>query len=297
MILLTGASGAVGFELAKIMAARGVAARAMVRSVAAADKLAGLAGITPVSGDFDDPASLDAALVGVERAVLITNSTERAERQQMAFVAAAKRAGVRHIVKLSQLHAAADSPVRFLRYHAVVEQAIRDSGMAYTFLRPNLFMQGLLGFRDTIINTAMLFAPIGDSRISLIDVRDIAEVAFAALTSPGHEGQVYDLTGPDALTHDEIARQIGAAIGKTISFVPIPPDAMRQAAMDAGLFEWQADGLIEDYAHYAWDEAEAVSPDGPTVTGRAARPFSAFLADHKDAFTANTSAQKRSGAR
>lgn len=292
MILLTGASGAVGFELAKIMAARGVAARAMVRSAAAADKLAGLAGITPVSGDFDDPASLDAALVGVERAVLITNSTERAERQQMAFVAAAKRAGVRHIVKLSQLHAAADSPVRFLRYHAVVEQAIRDSGMAYTFLRPNLFMQGLLGFRDTIINTAMLFAPIGDSRISLIDVRDIAEVAFAALTSPGHEGQVYDLTGPDALTHDEIARQIGAAIGQTISFVPIPPDAMRQAAMDAGLFEWQADGLIEDYAHYARDEAEAVSPDGPMITGRAARPFSAFLADYKDVFTANTSAQR-----
>ncbi|NGN43557.1 SDR family oxidoreductase [Mesorhizobium sp. CGMCC 1.15528] len=292
MILLTGASGSVGFELTKLMSARGIAAKAMVRSEAAAGKLKGLAGIEPVAGDFDDPASLDAALQGVERAFLVTNSTERAEIQQLAFLATAKRAGVRHIVKLSQLHAATDSPVRFLRYHGAVEQAIRASGIAYTFLRPNLFMQGLLGFADTIANTGKLFAPIGASKISLIDIRDIAAVAFAALSTPGHEGQVYDLTGPDALTHDEIATQIGAAIGQPVSFVQIPPDTMRQAAIDAGFLKWQADGLIEDYAHYARDEASAVSPDGPSVIGQPARPFAAFLADYKSVFTTNQGAEK-----
>lgn len=292
MILLTGASGSVGFELAKLMSARGVAAKAMVRSETAAEKLKGLVGIEPVSGDFDDPASLEAALEGVKQAFLITNSTERAEGQQLAFVAAAKRAGVRHIVKLSQLHAAADSPVRFLRYHSAVEQAIRDSGMTFTFLRPNLFMQGLLGFRDTIVNTGKLFAPIGASKVSLIDIHDIAAVAFEALTAPGHEGQTYDLTGPEALSHDDVASQIGAAIGRPVIFVQIPPDAMRQAAVEAGFLEWQADGLIEDYAHYARDEADAVSPDGPSVTGLQARPFSAFLVDYKTAFTTNTGAGK-----
>jgi uncharacterized protein YbjT (DUF2867 family) len=290
MILLTGASGSVGFELAKLFSENGIAAKAMVRSDAAAEKLSGLTGIAPVTGDFDDAASLDRALQGVQRAFLLTNSTERSESQQLAFVAAAKRARVKHIVKLSQLHASADSPVRFLRYHAAVEQAIRDSDMAYTFLRPNLFMQGLLGFRDTIIGTGKLFAPIGASKVSLIDVRDIAAVAFAALTTPGHAGQTYDLTGPEALTHAEIANQIGAAIGQPVTFVQIRPDAMRDGAIAAGFLQWQADGLIEDYAHYSRDEAEAVSPAGPAVTGQPARSFSAFMTDYSSVFTANTGA-------
>lgn len=284
MILLTGASGTVGRELAKLLSAQGIAAGAMVRSSAAAQTISGLTGITPVTGDFNDPASLDRALEGVTRAFLVTNSTERAEEQQLAFVAAAQRAGVRHIVKLSQLHAAPGSPVRFLRYHAVVEQAIRASGMAYTFLRPNLFMRGLLGFAGTVAATGKLFAPIEASRISLIDVRDIAAVACAALTAPGHDGRTYDLTGPEALSHAEIAAHIAAATGQQVTFMPVPPGAMRQAACDAGMPPWQADGLIEDYAHYARDEADAVSPDGPEVMGRPARTFAAFVADHRAAF-------------
>lgn len=290
MFLLTGASGSVGFELAKLFSENGIAAKAMVRSETAGEKLKGFSGITPVTGDFDDAASLDRVLHGVDRAFLLTNSTERSEGQQLAFVAAAKRAGVKHIVKLSQLHAAVDSPVRFLRYHAVVEQAIRDSGIAYTFLRPNLFMQGFLGFRDTIVGTGKLFAPIGASPVSLIDIRDIAAVAFTALTKPGHENETYDLTGPEALTHAELAAQIGAAIDQPVSFVEIPPEAMREAAIAAGFPQWQADGLIEDYAHYARDEADAVSPVVAALTGQPARSFAAFLADHASVFTANKGA-------
>ena len=291
MILITGATGSVGFELARLFAAHAIPTKAMVRSSASADKFTDLAGIEPVTGDFDHAASLDAALADVERAFLLTNSTERAETQQLAFVAAAKRAGVKYIVKLSQLHAAVDSPVRFLRYHATVEQAIRDSGMDYTFLRPNLFMQGLLGFKDTIAQ-GQLFAPIGASKVSLVDVRDIAAVAFEALTAPGHAGRSYDITGPEALTHAEIAARIGNAIGADVAFVEIPPEAMRDAAIQVGFLPWQADGLIEDYAHYARGEAEAISADLPAVTGRPARNFEAFLDDYRDVFTGTAGAEK-----
>ena len=291
MILITGATGSVGFELARLFAAHAIPTKAMVRSSASADKFTDLAGIEPVTGDFDDAASLDAALADVERAFLLTNSTERAETQQLAFVAAAKRAGVKYIVKLSQLHAAVDSPVRFLRYHATVEQAIRDSGMDYTFLRPNLFMQGLLGFKDTIAQ-GQLFAPIGASKVSLVDVRDIAAVAFEALTAPGHAGRSYDITGPEALTHAEIAARIGNAIGADVAFVEIPPEAMRDAAIQVGFLPWQADGLIEDYAHYARGEAEAVSPDVFAVLGQPARNFEAFLNDYGAVFTGRAGAEK-----
>ncbi len=283
MILLTGATGSVGYELARLFAAKNLPVRAMVRSTASAEKLKNIAGIVPVTGDFDDPASLDAALEGIEKAFLLTNSSDHAEAQQLAFVAAARRAGVRHIVKLSQLHAAADSPVRFLRYHAAVEQVIRDSGIGYTFLRPNLFMQGLLGFRHTIAQ-GQLFAPIGDASVSLVDIRDIAAVAFEALTKPGHAGEVYDLTGPQALTHAEIATRIGAAIGRNVSFIQIPPEAMREAVIKVGFPIWQADGLIEDYAHYARGEAASISPQGPAVIGRPAISFETFLNDYRNQF-------------
>jgi uncharacterized protein YbjT (DUF2867 family) len=121
---------------------------------------------------------------GVDRAFLLTNSSEQAEDQQSAFVAVAQSAGVKHIVKLSQWAADKDSPVRFLRYHAAVERIIKESGLAFTFLRPNLFMQGLLAFRETIVGQGKFFAAAGDTKISAVDVRDIAAVATAALT-PG----------------------------------------------------------------------------------------------------------------
>ena len=142
MILVTGATGTNGREVVKALASQGVAAKAMTRSSKEAQDLP--AGVTGVEGDFDDEASLARALAGVERAFLLTPSTEHAETQQLRFVEVAGRAGVRHIVKLSQFAASPDSPVRFLRYHAAVERAIERSGMAWTFLRPNLFMQGLL---------------------------------------------------------------------------------------------------------------------------------------------------------
>ncbi len=106
------------------------------------------------------------ACSGVDRVFLATSSTERTEPQQIAFTPLARQSGVRHIVKLSQLHADATSPVRFLRYHAAVEAAIRESGLVYTFLSPNLFMQGLLNFRQTIRERGSFFAAAGDARIS-----------------------------------------------------------------------------------------------------------------------------------
>ncbi|HXZ44721.1 MAG TPA: NAD(P)H-binding protein, partial [archaeon] len=136
-----------------------------------------------VKGDFDDLDSMRRVCSGMERAFLLTNSTERAEQQQIAFVKVARESGIRHIVKLSQLHADANSPGRFLRYHAAVEAAIRASGLTFTFLRPNLYMQGLLNFRHSIQQKSAFFAAAGEARISAVDVRDLADVAVAALTT------------------------------------------------------------------------------------------------------------------
>ena len=133
-------------------------------------------------------ASIAVALQGADRAYLVTPSSERAEEQQRRFADQAARAGLDHLVVLSQLGADLHSPVRFLRYHAAVEQHVRNLGIAYTFLRPNLFFQGLLAFARPIAAKGRFYAPIGDAAVSAVDVRDIAAVAAITLTEPGHEG-------------------------------------------------------------------------------------------------------------
>ena len=283
-LLITGSTGNIGNELTKLLAQRGISFRAMVRNPDHETALKALPGAEVVAGDFNDPTSLASALQGIERAFLLTPSSEQAEEQQLRFVHEARKAGVRHLVKLSQLAADEHSPVRFLRYHAVVERAIRDSGLDFTFLRPNLFMQGLLNFRSTIAESGQFFAPIGDAGVSVVDVRDIANVAAAALTEADHIGQTYTLTGPESLTHAQMAQLLGSALNRPITFVDITPEVMRATLAQFGFPAWQADGLIEDYAHYSRNEAAAVTADVQEATGQAPRSFTTFAGDYADAF-------------
>jgi uncharacterized protein YbjT (DUF2867 family) len=285
MILITGATGTNGTELIKLLAREGVGVRALVRSPDRAAAIAHLHGVELVVGDLGDHSSLQAALSGIERAFLVTNSSEEAQNLQCRFVDTARRTGLQHIVKLSQLGAEPTSPVRFLRYHAEVEKVIRASGINYTFLRPNLFMQGLLVFRSSIATTGKFFAAAGDAKVSVVDVRDIATAAAAALTQPGHEGRIYDLTGPEALTHPEMAAQLSHALGRPIRFIDITPEAMKAALLDTGLPLWQADGLLEDYAHYRRDEASMITSGVTEATGASARTFAAFARDYAPHFS------------
>jgi uncharacterized protein YbjT (DUF2867 family) len=283
MILVTGATGNNGIEIIKRLAARNVQVRAMVRNYDRASAIA-VPNVEIVEGNFDRPETLLKVLAGVERAFLLTHSSERAEAQQIAFIDAAKQSGVKQIVKLSQFAADANSPVRFLRYHAAVEAALRSSGIAYTFLRPNLFMQGLVNFRSTIAAQSAFYAAAGDANVSVVDVRDIADVAVAALTESGHEGKIYDLTGPQALTHTEMAEFLSAALDRRITFVDIPPEAMRETLLGIGFPIWQADGLLEDYAHYRRGEATAIASGVQDAIGRNPHSFEKFAHDYAAMF-------------
>lgn len=283
-ILITGATGNVGSQLAGLLAAQHIPFRAMVRSVEAARRLPALQNAELVTGDFNDKQALANALSGIDKAFLLTNSSAQAEAQQLAFVDVAKRAGTKHIVKLSQWAADVDSPVRFLRYHAAVEQKTRDSGIAYTFLRPNLFMQGLLGFSELIATQGKFFAAISDARVSAVDVRDIAAVAAAVLSEAEHTGQTYNLTGPEAITHGAMAEKLSAALGRRVQFERVEPSVMRDALAATGFPTWQVDGLIEDYAHYAREEAAVVTSDVMRVAGRPPLTFDDFARDYAEAF-------------
>lgn len=285
-VLVTGATGTTGRAVIQELVQRGVPVRAMVRR----DTGSFPDGVQVAVADFDDPVSLAAALDGTGRAYLVTPSSERAEEQQKRFADLAARAGTRHLVVLSQLGARTDSPVRFLRYHAAVEEHVRGLGIGYTFLRPNLFFQGLLGFAGLISAQSRFSAPIGDARVSAIDVRDIAAVAAAVLAGRGdghghgHEGATYTLTGPAAITHADIAAALSAAAGRQITFADATP-ADFAAALRGILPDWQAEGLLEDYAHYRRGEAATVTTAVADITGRPPINIGQFARDHAQAFT------------
>jgi len=283
-ILITGSTGTIGSELCKQLSKKGIPFRAMSRSVEKAAHIKNLRGSEIVIADFNDCNSLEKALKGITHAFLLTDSSAKAERLQSNFVRVARKVGLDHIVKQSQYKAAVDSPVRFLRYHAAVEQKIRSAGINFTFLRPNLFMQGLLGFKDFIINEGTFFATLGDAKVSLIDIRDIAAVAAQSLQGTAHYNKIYSLTGPEALTHFEIADQLSEALGRSVTYLDTSDDEMLEALLHVGFPEWQALGLIEDYAHYSREEAEATTDTVQQVTGNIPRRFKDFTCDYADIF-------------
>lgn len=277
-VLVTGATGTVGSDLIPALRARGATVRAMVRNP---DR--SIPGVENAVADLRDPESVTAALKGVDAVFLNSPSAEDAAMLQMRFADLAHGAGVKRLVLLSQYAARADSPVRFLRWHAEVEAHVREIGLDHTVLRPNLYMQALLGFAGTMAQ-GWFAAPIGDATVSIIDTRDIADTAASVLTSTGHTGRTYTLTGPRAVTHGQIAHALSTATGRDIAFRDAPADQFT-AALAGLLPPWQLDGLVEDYAHYARGEAADVHTSVTDLTGHPARDITDFARDYAAAFS------------
>ncbi|MFD4460867.1 NAD(P)H-binding protein [Nocardia sp. NPDC058480] len=276
-VLVTGATGTVGSALIPALQARGVTVRAMTRNPDHS-----VPGVETAVADLQDPASVAEALKGVDAVFLNSPSAPDAAALQIQFADLARDAGVHRLVLLSQYAARIDSPVRFLRWHAEVEAHVSELGLDYTVLRPNLYLQALLGFAGTIAQ-GWFAAPIGDAAVSLIDTRDIADTAATVLTTTGHTGHTYTLTGPRALTHAQIAYAIAYATGRDITFHDAPADQFT-AVLTGILPPWQLDGLVEDYAHYARGEAAEVHTCVTDLTGRPARDITDFARDYAAAF-------------
>ncbi|MBU3927132.1 MAG: SDR family oxidoreductase [Bacteroidetes bacterium] len=280
-ILVSGATGNTGNEVVKQLLEKGIKFKAMSRNKS---KFRTITGVNWVEGDFADIGSLVLAFDGVECIYVAMPAHPDNEVWLKNVILASKKAGVKHIVKLSGMGVSQDAGSEIIRVHAKTDNMIIQSWLEYTLLRSNSFYQNIFASRLTIKNQSAIYSPLSDSRLSLIDIRDVAAVAVKALTENKHKNKIYTLTGPEALSYFDIAKKIGLATGKDITYVPISKEEMKSSMLKAGVSEWRADKLSEILAWFGKGGFEAISPDVESVLNRSAYSFDEFLNNYKKRF-------------
>ena len=275
MICVTGAGGTVGSEVVRQLQEAKAPFRAAYFSKGKADA-ARAKGIDAVIIDYADPNTLRAAFTGCDQLFLLGPSVPDQADLEINAVNAAKEAGVKHIVKLSVLDCDKEE-YEFGKIHRSIEKAIEASGLEWTFLRPNSFMQNAVTYMgDTIRTDSAFYTAAEHAKISQVDVRDIAEVAVKALTESGHEGKVYTLNGPEAFTYDEMATVLSGVLKRPINHISLPPEDLKGAMMSQGIPEILADRLLDLERLYREGKAASNESDIRAVTGHDPRRFSDY---------------------
>jgi len=280
MILITGASGNVGKEVLRQIAQTGVKVRAAFQSAGKAATAP--SGVEVVTMDYNQPQTVRAALKGVDRVFLVGPPAANLPLLERKAVDEIRQSSVRQIVKLSALGGREST---YPRQHAESEDYIKSSGVAYTFVRANGFMQNLVNYNAGTINAQNAFYGCqGDGRVSHIDIRDVAAVAVRVLTEDGYEGKAYSLTGPEALSNAQIAQILSDDLGREIRYVDLPAAQFKQALLAAGVDEWSVDALIDLQRLYREGKAATVTRDVEQVLGRRPLTFEQFSRDYRQAF-------------
>jgi uncharacterized protein YbjT (DUF2867 family) len=280
MIFITGASGNVGREVLKQISQAGQKVRAAYQSSQKAAEAP--AGVETAIVDFNRPDTLRAALNGIDRVFLVGPVAPNLVELESRATEEIKRAGVPLLVKLSAM---GTSAATFPRQHAESEDRIKASGVAWTFLRPNGFMQNMVIYNGaTVRGQNTFYGSAADGKVSQIDIRDVAAAAVRVLTEDGHLGKTYTLTGPAALSNAESAAILSSVLGREIRYVNLPPHQMEQALLGAGVPEWNANGIIDLEALYREGGASTVSPDIEHVLRRKPIAYEQFARDYASNF-------------
>ena len=275
MILVTGANGTTGRELVRQLAAAGRPVRALLRTRANAAALP-KSGVEIAIGAFADTASLDAAMKGVDSVYMISFEDPNQLALQANLIEAARCAGVRLIARLSASSADADSPDPLIATHGKGDLQLARSGLGHVLIRPQWFNQNFL----TYCPGGVLRLPAGEARLPFVDVRDIATVTIKAMTEPGHDGKTYVLTGPEALSHADVAAILSEATGKRFVYEDVPPEAYRRTLIAEGVTEFRADLVLGLFDRMKRRGVAPVYDDIRKVLGRPAIAFRQFARDY-----------------
>jgi len=283
MILVTGATSAVGTAVLKELLARKIPVRAFVHQPAAAERLEAQ-GAEALVGDMTERASAQKALQGIERVYLIAPTTEQLFAIEHLWAEEARKAGIYSIVKQSEIGA---DPVSFsplLQQHGRAEAAIRTSGVPYTILRTLYFMQNFGPmYAQSIRTSGVICAPLGDARISYVDARDVGAVAAQLLTEEGHQDQQYEVTGPEVLSCGELAEIFSAVLHVPVRYTDISDEEARQAFLKR-YSAWTAHAVLTLLQYYRQGGGARVTRVIEDITAHKPRTVVTYLTEHLQTF-------------
>ena len=283
MILVTGASGNMGGAVLASVLKSGALAAAMYRSES--DARSAPANTRVVIADFKDRPSLRRAFENVDALFLVCAPIPELVELEGNAIEVAKELRIKHVVKNSSAGAGRWDK-SFPQWHSEVERLLQASGLGHSIVRPNSFMQNITAFFAATIQTQDdFYNSMGTSRVSLIDIRDIADVAAALLSSSKPENKTYELHGPDALTYDEVAQRISKICGRAIRYIDIPMSEQKKALVGSGMPDWQAQALIDLQDYYRHGYGGECNDEIRLITGHIPRTFDRFLEENAAAFS------------
>ncbi len=285
MILVIGATGRTGQHIVDYLIAHGQQVRVLVRPTSNVPQR--WSGVERVTGDLDDVASLRHAMADVDGVLVLSPQDPALDRMEANAFAAAAAAGVDHVVKMSTTTPAPDSPIPWWRAHWRSEQALREAGPAWTILRPNGISFFLLEHARPVREDGTFRTAAGDGRMALVDADDVGAVAAVVFDEPArYAGAVLDLTGPEAVSYDDVADILTSVTGRRVTHVDISPDEGRELLLSYGMRDWEAEGILANWLMTRDGSGgfDRVTGEVERITGRRPRDVAEFLANERDAF-------------
>jgi uncharacterized protein YbjT (DUF2867 family) len=278
-ILVVSVNSKVGAEAAAELVRRGQAVRGGIRGALKKST----PGMETVVADLDKPETLGPAFDGVTTAILSTSADTAQPQQHANFLAAARKAGLKRIIRVSVVGADPNSSIELERMNGQTDREFAESGIATTVLHPQSFMQNFLGQVGGMRAMRKIFSCTGDGKIPFVDARDIGAAAAACALLAESVGKTYEITGPDGLSYAQVAEKFARALGSPVEFVNVTEQAATDGMIAAGVPPWAAQSLAAIHMGYSRGEHTQVSDDVERLTGRGAISFDRFLADNTEA--------------
>ncbi len=293
MILVTGATSNTGRRVVRRLSKWGYRFSALVSDPDKAPNLKSPK-VDLVKGELGKPDSLKKAMEGIEHALLLPPESKDQVKLERNFIDAAKESGVRYIVKYSAIGADPDSPSEFLRWHGESEKYLEQSGLRYSIIRPNIFMQNFVNFYgDSIRDDRELRLPFKEAKCGWVDVRDVGRLIAKILTENGRSGNVLTVTGPESLSCDDVAEIFSDAVGKKVKYINIKPKEFRNEMIDSGVSERMAEAYTELYKLVSNGLFDIVTDTFYEITVKQPRTFDEFVDDNLSIFLKKKSKSKK----
>ena len=284
MILLTGATGKTGSATAIELSNLNVPFRALIRSEEKRGEIEALGGEV-IIGSAEDRENIDQAMIGIEKLLIILPNCENQLEMEMQLVDSAKAEGVQHIVYMSSVEADEECISPIPKLHWDTEVYIKNSGMQWTMIKPNFYMQNFVGSAKTIIEQNKFFLPMSEGRTGMIDTRDVGKVIAKVLSEEGHEGQSYQITGPEILSFYDVAEKFSSVLRREVLYVDMPMDAYKNILSQFLTNQWHLDSVIDLFGGIAEGGIEYKTDTFEELIGTPPRSLEDFIEEHRDLYT------------